>query len=284
MRRTGAVADTARTMIPIALTIAGSDCSGGAGIQADLKTFSALGVYGASILTALTAQNTRAVSAIHGVPADFITAQLDAVFDDLDIKAIKIGMVGTLEAINAVAGKLAALPDIPVILDPVMVATSGDILIERGAELALRDRLIPLAELITPNLLEAARLLGDADVAVSEAQMRDQASRLLELGPKAVLVKGGHGEGREAVDILATGGGHIRLASPRIATGNTHGTGCTLSSAIAAGRAKGISLEDACANAKTYLTGALAAADALNVGRGAGPVHHFFDVWDKDNS
>jgi hydroxymethylpyrimidine/phosphomethylpyrimidine kinase len=271
-------------MIPIALTIAGSDCSGGAGIQADLKTFSALGVYGASVITALTAQNTLGVSAIHGVPGAFITAQLDAVFEDLDIGAIKIGMVGSQEAINAVADRLAALRGIPIVLDPVMVATSGDALLERGAELLLRERLIPLADLITPNLHEAARLLGDEKTATDEAQMREQAERLLELGPKAVLVKGGHGEGKEAVDILVTHDGQTRLSAPRIATSNTHGTGCTLSSAIAAGLAKGASLEDACARAKTYLTGALAAADAFKVGQGAGPVHHFFDLWDKEGS
>jgi hydroxymethylpyrimidine/phosphomethylpyrimidine kinase len=268
-------------MIPIALTIAGSDSSGGAGIQADLKTFSALGVYGASVLTGLTAQNTRGVSAIHAVPGAFISAQLDAVFDDLDIKAIKIGMVGSLEAVNAVAGALAEVRNIPVILDPVMVATSGDVLLESGAEQALRERLIPLAKLITPNLYEAARLLGDPGIAVNEEQMRDQADRLLALGTQAVLIKGGHGKGAEAVDILATRDGQSRLAAPRIATSNTHGTGCTLSSAIAAGLAKGVLLEDACTQAKAYLTGALSAADALDVGQGAGPVHHFFDLWDK---
>jgi len=268
-------------MIPIALTIAGSDSSGGAGIQADLKTFSALGVYGASVLTGLTAQNTRGVSAIHAVPGAFISAQLDAVFDDLNIKAIKIGLVGSLEAINAVAGALAGVRNIPVILDPVMVATSGDVLLESGAEQALRDKLIPLAELITPNLYEAARLLGDPGIAVNEEQMRDQADRLLELGAQAVLIKGGHGKGAEAVDILTQDKGQTRLAGPRIATSNTHGTGCTLSSAIAAGLAKGVLLEDACTQAKAYLTGALSAADALDVGQGAGPVHHFFDLWDK---
>ena len=271
-------------MIPIALTIAGSDCSGGAGIQADLKTFSALGVYGASAVTALTAQNTQRVSAIHAVPGAFISAQLDAVFEDLDIKAIKIGMVGSLEAINAVADKMAALQGIPVVLDPVMVATSGDALLERGAEQALRDRLIPLAGLMTPNLHEAARLLGEARVATGEEQMRDQAVRLLERGAKAVLIKGGHGESEEAVDILATSDGQTRLAAPRIATGNTHGTGCTLSSAIAAGLAKGASLENSCTGAKAYLTNALKEADALNVGKGAGPVHHFYDLWDKESS
>ena len=284
LRREDNSADNAHNMIPIALTIAGSDSSGGAGIQADLKTFSALGVYGASVITALTAQNTQGVSAIHAVPGAFITAQLGAVFDDLDIKAVKIGMVGSREAINAVADGLAALRGVPVILDPVMVATSGDALLEQSAEQALRERLIPLADLITPNLLEAARLLGDEKTATDEGQMRAQAARLLDFGPKAVLVKGGHGEGEEAVDILAISDTQIRLSAPRIATENTHGTGCTLSSAIAAGLAKGASMEDACTGAKAYLTGALTAADALHIGQGAGPVHHFFDFWDKESS
>lgn len=268
-------------MIPIALTIAGSDSSSGAGIQADLKTFSALGIYGASVITALTAQNTRGVSAIHAVPADFITRQLDAVFDDLDIKSIKIGMVGSAEAVTAVAGKLGALEGIPIVLDPVMAATSGDPLLDADAEQALRKNLIPLADLITPNLEEAARLLGEKVSASGKAQMQDQAKRLMELGPRAVLIKGGHGEGSEAVDILWDGENVTRLAAPRIDTRNTHGTGCTLSSAIAAELAKGRPLDEACTSAKKYLTGALAAADTLEVGQGNGPVHHFFDVWEK---
>lgn len=268
-------------MIPIALTIAGSDCSGGAGIQADLKTFSALGVYGASVITALTAQNTRGVSAIHCVPGEFIAAQLDAVLDDLDIKAIKIGMVGSADVVTAIAGKLRSLEGVPVVLDPVMVATSGDPLLDADSEQALRDHLIPLANLITPNLEEAARLLGEKVSATNEVEMQDHAERLMELGPRAVLVKGGHGEGEEAVDILWNGASATRLAAPRIDTRNTHGTGCTLSSAITAGLAKGMPLDEACAHAKKYLTGALEAADSLDVGHGSGPVHHFFDVWDK---
>jgi len=268
-------------MIPIALTIAGSDSSGGAGIQADLKTFSALGVYGASVITALTAQNTQGVSAIHCVPGDFIAAQLDAVFADLDIKAVKIGMIASTGAALAVARKLETLRGVPIVLDPVMVATSGDPLLDADAEQALRNRLIPLANIITPNLEEAARLLGDAESASDEAGMRDQASRLQELGPGAVLVKGGHGAGAQAVDILIHGERETRLASPRVETGNIHGTGCTLSSAIAAGLARDMTLEQACTRAKAYLAGALEAAGQLQVGQGAGPVHHFHELWRK---
>ncbi len=268
-------------MIPIALTIAGSDSSGGAGIQADLNSFSALGVYGASVITALTAQNTQRVSSIHPVPADFIAAQLEAVFDDLDIKAVKIGMVGSAEAVSAVSGKLRTLEGIPIVLDPVMVATSGDPLLDSDAEQALRDELIPLADLITPNLEEAARLLGEKVRASGEKEMRAHAERLMELGPSAVLVKGGHGEGEEAVDILRDGENVTRLAATRIKTRNTHGTGCTLSSAIAAELAKGVALGEACERAKRYLTGALKAADDLEVGQGNGPVHHFFELWKK---
>lgn len=268
-------------MIPIALTIAGSDPSGGAGIQADLKTFSALGVYGASVITALTAQNTRGVNAIHSLPGAFIAAQLEAVFGDLDVRAVKIGMVGSAEAALAVAQKLETFHGVPIVLDPVMAATSGDPLLDADAEEVLRKRLIPLAELLTPNLEEAARLLGDSARAADEGAMGDQARRLLDLGARAVLVKGGHGDGPEAVDIVVHAGGETRLTSPRMETRNTHGTGCTLSSAIAAGLAQGLALEDACIRAKAYLTRALAAAGELQVGHGAGPVHHFHELWRK---
>lgn len=267
--------------IPIALTIAGSDSSGGAGIQADLKTFSALGVYGASVITALTAQNTRGVKAIHAVPADFIAAQIDAVCSDLAIAAIKIGMTGTADAIQAIAEGIGSLGSTPVILDPVMVAESGDALLDTGAEQALSEKLIPLAALITPNLHEAARLL-DEPAAASEDAMRDQARKLHELGPQAVLVKGGHGRGPEAVDILYDGQNFTRLAAKRVDTTNAHGTGCTLSSAIAALLARGAPLGEAVERAKAYLTAALAHADELDVGTGAGPVHHFHGAWDRD--
>ncbi|MDA7947560.1 MAG: bifunctional hydroxymethylpyrimidine kinase/phosphomethylpyrimidine kinase [Hyphomicrobiaceae bacterium] len=268
-------------MAPIALTIAGSDSSGGAGIQADLKAFSALGVYGASVITALTAQNTRGVRAIHWVPGAFVRAQLDAVLEDLDVKAIKIGMVGRGDSALQIAERLTGLEGVSVILDPVMIATSGDPLLDGDAEEVMRGRLLPLADLITPNLEEAARFLGDEAAAGDEAAMLDQAKRLRALGCGAVLIKGGHGGGAEAVDILWDGETQTRLAAPRIESLNTHGTGCTLASAIAGGLAKGLPLKDACRDAKTYLGRALAQADRLDVGAGSGPVHHFHDVWDE---
>ncbi len=265
---------------PIALTIAGSDSSGGAGIQADLKTFSALGVYGASAITALTAQNTQGVSAIHAVPPEFVRAQIDAVFSDLNVRATKIGMLGNEHTIVAVAEALHAWQGPPIILDPVMVAGSGDTLLDEGAEFALRAHLLPIADLITPNIPEAARLLG-ASVAVDEGMMVRQGELLLSLGAKAVLVKGGHGSSEEAVDIFLDGTNIVRLAADRVVTTNTHGTGCTLSSAITALMAKGIPMLDAVREAKIYLTNALAKADELGVGHGKGPVHHFHALWPK---
>jgi hydroxymethylpyrimidine/phosphomethylpyrimidine kinase len=260
--------------IPIALTIAGSDSSGGAGIQADLKTFAALGVYGASVITALTAQNTSGVSAIHPVPAAFVTAQLDAVFADLDVKAVKIGMVAELAAIDAIAAALTRWKPSPVVLDPVMAATSGDRLLSRDGVAGLRTKLIPRAALITPNLPEAAALL-DEPVASSEAAIASQGKRLLAIGCAAVLIKGGHGQGAESTDYLFRAEGTVALAAPRIATRNTHGTGCSLSSAIAALLAKGEPLEMAVRDAKAWVTAAIAAADRLDVGHGDGPIHHF---------
>ncbi len=259
---------------PIALTIAGSDCSGGAGIQADLKTFAALGVYGASVITALTAQNTSGVIAIHQVPSDFVTAQMDAVFGDLDVKAVKIGMVAQLATIDAIAAGLARWSPRHIVLDPVMVATSGDRLLAADAVAGLRTKLIPRASLITPNLPEAAALL-DEPVAASAAAIESQGKRLLAMGCPAVLIKGGHGQGSESIDYFVTGSGIVALATPRIATKNTHGTGCSLSSAIAAGLAKGEELETAVRNAKTWISAAIAAADRLGVGHGHGPIHHF---------
>jgi hydroxymethylpyrimidine/phosphomethylpyrimidine kinase len=259
---------------PIALTIAGSDSSGGAGIQADLKTFAALGVYGASVITALTAQNTSGVSAIHQVPADFVTAQIDAVFSDLDVKAVKVGMVAQLATIDAIAAGLARWSPRHIVLDPVMVATSGGRLLAADAVAGLRTKLIPRASLITPNLPEAAALL-DEPVAVSAAAIESQCRRLMAMGCPAVLIKGGHGQGSESIDYLVTGDGIIALAAPRIATKNTHGTGCSLSSAVAAGLAKGEELETAVRNAKAWVSAAIAAADRISVGHGHGPVHHF---------
>ena len=259
---------------PIALTIAGSDSSGGAGIQADLKTFAALGVYGASVVTALTAQNTRGVSGIHLVPADFVTAQIDAVFADLDVNAVKIGMVAQLATIAAIAAGLDRWSPKHVVLDPVMVATSGDRLLAADAVEALRTKLIPRASLLTPNLPEAAALL-DEPVAENEAAIERQGQRLLALGCPAVLIKGGHGQGAESTDYLILGSGTIALAAPRIATENTHGTGCSLSSAIAASLAKGTDMETAVRTAKAWVGAAIAAADRFDVGHGHGPIHHF---------
>src|SRR3954466_6325300 len=204
---------------PVALTIAGSDSSGGAGIQADLKTFAALGVYGASAITALTAQNTKGVAGIHAVPAEFVTAQIDAVFSDLDVGAVKIGMVAQAASIDAIASALARWKPGHIVLDPVMVATSGDRLLAAEAVEALRKKLMPLASVITPNLPEAAALL-DEPVASDQAAVENQGRRLLALGCKAVLIKGGHGEGAESIDYLFTSSGTIALAAPRIATKN----------------------------------------------------------------
>jgi hydroxymethylpyrimidine/phosphomethylpyrimidine kinase len=259
---------------PIALTIAGSDSSGGAGIQADLKSFAALGVYGASVMTALTAQNTRGVTGIHLVPPDFVTAQIDAVFSDLAVDAVKIGMVAQLATIDAIAASLARWRPKHVVLDPVMVATSGDRLLAADAVEALRTKLIPRAALITPNLPEAAALL-DEPVAASEAAIEGQGRRLLAMGCPAVLIKGGHGQGAESIDYLVTENGTVALAAPRIATQNTHGTGCSLSSAIAAGLAKGEDMETAVRNAKAWVSAAISAADRFAVGYGHGPIHHF---------
>jgi hydroxymethylpyrimidine/phosphomethylpyrimidine kinase len=259
---------------PIALTIAGSDSSGGAGIQADLKTFAALGVYGASAITALTAQNTRGVAGIHVVPAEFLCAQIDAVFGDLAVGAVKIGMVAQLASIDTIAEALKRWSPRHVVLDPVMVATSGDRLLAAEAVEVLRQKLIPLATIITPNLPEAAALL-DEPVAASEAAIESQGRKLLALGCAAVLIKGGHGEGSESVDYLIRANGTVALPAPRVATQNTHGTGCSLSSAIAAELAKGAELESAVRNAKSFVSAAIASADRFTVGHGHGPIHHF---------
>jgi len=261
--------------IPIALTIAGSDSGGGAGIQADLKSFAACGVYGASVITALTAQNTKGVTGIHDVPADFVAAQIDAVFVDLDVAAVKIGMVSRQDIITAIVDGLKRWKAKHVVVDPVMIATSGDRLLSSDAINQVRSVLIPIASIITPNLPEAAALL-DAPIARTNAEIDAQGERLLALGAPAVLIKGGHGEGPESVDHLYRAGAPVlRLAAPRIATANTHGTGCSLSSAIAAGLAKKQPLEQAVREAKAYVSAAIAAADRLKVGHGHGPIHHF---------
>jgi hydroxymethylpyrimidine/phosphomethylpyrimidine kinase len=265
-------------MTAIAVTIAGSDSGGGAGIQADLKTFSALGVYGASVITALTAQNTLGVQGIHDVPPPFIAQQIASVFSDLTVAAVKIGMLSQPAVIETVAAGLARHNARNVVLDPVMIATSGDRLLAPAAVETLKTVLIPRAILVTPNLPEAAALL-DEPAAEDEPTMRAQAERLLKLGAQAVLIKGGHAGGPESVDILVSAAGVERFASPRLATRNTHGTGCTLSSAVAAGLAKGDPLRVAVAGAKTYLNAALQAASRLQIGSGHGPVHHFHGWW-----
>jgi hydroxymethylpyrimidine/phosphomethylpyrimidine kinase len=263
--------------VPVALTIAGSDSSGGAGIQADLKTFAALGVYGASVITALTAQNTKGVFAIHDVPADFIAAQMDAVFSDLDIGAVKIGMLANAAAIEAVAAGLSRHRARNVMLDPVLLSSSGQALLRPDAIDSLR-KLIKRARVLTPNLGEAAALLN-VPLARDEISMRTQAEKLLTFGAEAVLIKGGHLDGAASVDLLVDANGCERFAAPRITTKNTHGTGCTLSSASAAGLAKGLLLREAVREAKAYVTAAIAAADRLQVGSGSGPLHHFPKWW-----
>jgi hydroxymethylpyrimidine/phosphomethylpyrimidine kinase len=266
-------------VIPNVLTIAGSDPSGGAGIQADLKTFSALGAYGMSVLTGLTAQNTHGVRSVHAVPTKFVADQLDALVGDVRIDAVKIGMLTNAEVVDTVAAALAAHRPPFVVLDPVMVAKSGDRLLAADAVVHLRDVLIKHVDLITPNLPEAADLLGVAE-ATSEEEMRGQAAALAALGP-AVLLKGGHLAGAESPDLLTTAAGEApaRLTARRVATTNDHGTGCTLSAAIAALRPQRDGWLAAVTDAKAYLTRALAAAARLDVGTGHGPVHHFHAWW-----
>ncbi len=270
-------------MIVNVLSIAGSDPSGGAGIQADLKTFSALGCYGMAALTALTVQNTRGVSGVHVPPAEFVGAQVAAVFADVEVAAVKIGMLATGEIARAVAAELASHPEVPVVLDPVLVATSGDSLGTPDVVAAMRRDLLPRATVITPNLPEAARL-AEEEMPRDEAGMRRLAERLCVLGARAALVKGGHLTGADSVDFLFDGDRHHVFRARRIETRNTHGTGCTLSSAIAAFLARGRTLPEAVAAAKDYLTGALVASDMLDVGGGHGPVHHFHALWPARSS
>ncbi len=265
-------------MTVIAVTIAGSDSGGGAGIQADLKTFSALGVYGASVITALTAQNTRGVSAIHSAPMSFLAAQMDAVFSDLAVNAVKIGMLADVATVETVAAGLIRHQLTTVVIDPVMVAASGDALTNGDTVAALKAKLFPLGLIVTPNLPEAARLL-DQPIADSAEAMIAQGQALLAMGARAALIKGGHGHGGTSDDVLVTKDGVSWYSAPRHDTQNTHGTGCTLSSAIAAELAKGHSLQDAVATAKLYVTATIQAADGLRIGHGHGPVHHFHGWW-----
>lgn len=264
----------------VALTVAGSDSSGGAGIQADIKTFSALGVYGASAITALTAQNTRGVEGVMPVPPEFVLAQMRAVASDLDVGAIKIGMLATSDIIEAVATGLDAFPGTLVVLDPVMVATSGDLLLDEDAADLLRERLVPRATILTPNLAEGAVLLDEPEES-REQMLEGRAIRLRDLGAGAVLLTGGESMAETALDIFADEAGVQRIEAPRHETKNTHGTGCTLSAAIAAELAKGECLDKAVKIAKMYVTAAIIAADEIAVGQGRGPVHHFHSLWPR---
>ncbi len=260
--------------IPNVLSIAGSDPSGGAGIQADLKTFAALGVYGMAAISGLTAQNTRGVSAIQPLPPAFIAAQIDAVFDDIRVDAVKLGMLGDTDVVTAVADCLRRWRPPLIVLDPVMAAKSGAALLAESAVERLRRELLPLATVITPNLPEAGTLLDTPSPADLPA-MRKAARALHALGPAWVLLKGGHLPGEDCTDLLYDGREFVEFPGRRIATQNTHGTGCTLSAAIAAGLAHGLAMPRAGADAKAYLTAAIAAADSLDVGHGHGPVQHF---------
>jgi len=265
----------------IALTIAGSDSSGGAGIQADLKTFTALGVYGASVITALTAQNTRGVQGVEAIRPAFVLAQLDSVLCDLEVGAVKTGMLANRAIVSAVAGRLRAAaagdPPPPLIVDPVMVATSGDALLADDAVAALRQELAPLAALLTPNLAEAARLL-ETDMASNEAEAAAQATALAARLGCPVLVKGGHGAGDTAVDVLADGSDLVRFARPRLDTVHTHGTGCVLAAAVAALLAQGLGLRPAIAGAKDFVWQGLQTGRSLGVGHGRGPVDCLFGI------
>jgi hydroxymethylpyrimidine/phosphomethylpyrimidine kinase len=258
---------------PRVLSIAGSDSGGGAGIQADLKTFSALGCYGMTAITAITAQNTQGVRAIHGVPPDILAAQIDAVVEDIGADAVKIGMLHSPEVVRVVAQAIRKHGLQHVVLDPVMVATSGDRLIAEETIAVLVRELFPLVSVITPNLDEAELLLGHK---ISGIEALEPAAReLLALGAHNVLLKGGHLQGDEVVDVLLQPGKDaVRLASPRIASQNVHGTGCTLSSAIAAHLATGHHLEDAVRLARAYILGAIAAGADVRTGHGHGPLNH----------
>ncbi len=272
----GAAADL---RLPTALTIAGSDPSGGAGIQADLKTFTALGVYGASVIVALTAQNTQGVTGVHAVPPAFTTQQIDAVAADLRIAATKTGMLGDAATVAAVASAIQRHKLTPLVVDPVMVATSGDVLLSYDAIDAVRQLLIPLATVITPNLHEAAKLL-DTRAAKTAGDMEQQGRKLLALGCHAVLIKGGHSTGDDAIDVLVTRDALEHFSAKKVVTANTHGTGCTLSAAITAFLVQGMTLHRAVQNAKLYLTAALESAAKQHVGQGSGPVDHLV-IWTK---
>lgn len=264
------------------LTIAGSDSCGGAGIQADLKTFSANYVYGMSVITAVTAQNTKGVFAVQDIDEDIIKAQLDAIFTDIEVDAVKIGMVSKISTINAISEKLKQYKPINVVLDPVMISKSGYSLLKPESKKALITELIPLAEVITPNVPEAEEILNEVRAGVTVIKtvedMEMAAKEIYKLGCKNVLLKGGHMEG-EAIDVLYDGEKIYHFHSERIPTKNTHGTGCTLSSAITANLALGFSIKDAVKNAKEYITTAI--MHSLDIGHGVGPTNHFYELYKK---
>ncbi|MEP4195283.1 MAG: bifunctional hydroxymethylpyrimidine kinase/phosphomethylpyrimidine kinase [Aliishimia sp.] len=264
-------------MIPNVLSIAGSDPSGGAGIQADLKAISANAAYAMAVITALTAQNTVGVSGIHGVPPDFVKAQIGAIFDDIRVDAVKIGMVATADIVDVVAQSLAVNKAVPIVLDPVMIAKGGAQLLGDDAVAVLRERLVPISTVLTPNLPEAAHLL-ETNVAKNRAEMAEQGAALCALGPQAVLMKGGHLDEDDSPDCLVTAHGVHWFEAARHKTRNTHGTGCTLSSALAAQLTKGLSVTTAVAAAKVYVTTAIKHSDKLSVGSGHGPIHHFANL------
>lgn len=262
---------------PITLTIAGSDSGGGAGIQADIKAISATGGYACSVISALTAQNTQGVTGIFNISPAFVAEQMDAVFTDLDVKAVKIGMLSDSNIIRTVAAKLRQYQPPFLVIDPVMVATSGDLLLQQEAIETLKSELLPLADVITPNLPEAATLLA-TEIPHNEDDMAQLVEALRNLGATSVLLKGGHlSQAQESTDLLILNDQVIRFSHPRIDTHNTHGTGCTLSAAIASFLAQGFELIEAVRHAKTYITEAIRHADQLQIGAGHGPVHHFFD-------
>lgn len=265
---------------PRVLSIAGSDPSGGAGIQADLKTFGALGAYGCAVVTSLTAQSTRGVTGVHAVPGEFVARQVDTLAEDVDIDATKIGMLGTVDAARAVAESIGDAPLGPVIVDPVMVSTAGSRLLDEDAVATVRS-MIPRVDLITPNLPEAAVLLGlePTRAATGVEAMREHARRLHDLGARRVLITGGHLPGDQVTDVFFDGQELHELSSRRVDTRHTHGTGCTLSAALAALRPQRMSWLAAATEARDWLLGALDHADRLTVGRGAGPGHHFWRWW-----
>lgn len=267
-------------MIPNVLSIAGSDPSGGAGIQADIKAISANGAFAMTAITALTVQNTQGVTGIHLIPAEFVQEQIATIFDDIRVDAVKIGMIASAETAAAVAHALEKYTDLPVVLDPVMIAKGGAALLQKNAIDTLRDRLLPLATLLTPNLPEAAHLL-DTETAKTRNEMATQGAALCLLGAKAVLMKGGHLDGDDSPDCLITPDTVTWFEAARTPTRNTHGTGCTLSSALAAQLARGKTPAVATATAKSYVAQAIANADKLSVGSGHGPTHHFAALYSK---